>query len=70
MNNYWRLKAAVLTRQLSMAQLQAEAEKVQAAYAAAMAAEGLDAGKNYTFTDADETAVEVTPVESEANDGA
>ena len=53
-----------------MAQLQAEAEKVQAAYAAAMAAEGLDASKNYTFSDADETAVEVTPVESETNDGA
>ena len=61
MNNYWKLKAAVLTRQLSMAQLQAEAEKVQAAYSAAMAAEGLDASKNYTFNDADETAVEVTP---------
>lgn len=61
MNNYWKLKAAVLTRQLSMAQLQAEAEKVQAAYSAAMAAEGLDASKNYTFSDADESAVEVTP---------
>ena len=61
MNNYWKLKAAVLTRQLAMAQLQAEAEKVQAAYAAEMAAEGLDASKNYTFNDADETAVEVTP---------
>ena len=59
-NNYWKLKAAVLTRQLSMAQLQAEAEKVQAAYSAAMAAEGLDASKNYTFNDADESAVEVT----------
>ena len=61
MTNYWRLKAAVLTRQLAMAQLQAEAEKVQAAYSAAMAAEGLDASKNYTFNDADESAVEVTP---------
>ena len=61
MNNYWKLKAAVLTRQLAMAQLQAEAEKVQAAYSAAMAAEGLDASKNYTFNDADESAVEVTP---------
>ena len=60
MNNYWRLKSAVLTRQLSMAQLQAEAEKVQAAYSAAMTAEGLDAGKTYTFNDADESAVEVT----------
>ena len=59
MTNYWKLKAAVLTRQLSMAQLQAEAEKVQAAYSAAMAAEGLDASKNYTFTDTDESAVEV-----------
>ena len=58
MNNYWKLKAAVLTRQLSMAQLQAEAEKVQAAYAEAMKAEGLDASKTYQFTDADETAVE------------
>ena len=61
MNNYWKLKSAVLTRQLSMAQLQAEAEKVQAAYAEAMKAEGLDAGKTYTFSDADESAVEVTP---------
>ena len=61
MNNYWRLKSAVLTRQLAMAQLQAEAEKVQAAYAEAMKAEGLDAGKTYTFSDADESAVEVTP---------
>ena len=61
MNNYWRLKAAVLTRQLSMQQLQAEAEKVQAAYSAAMAVEGLDAGKTYTFNDADESAVEVIP---------
>ena len=61
MNNYWKLKAAVLTRQLSMAQLQAEAQKVEAAYAEAMKAEGLDASKNYTFNDADESAVEVTP---------
>ena len=61
MNNYWKLKAAVLTRQLSMAQLQAEAQKVEAAYAAVMAAEGLDASKNFTFSDADESAVEVTP---------
>ena len=61
MNNYWKLKAAVLTRQLAMQQLQAEAEKVQAAYAEAMKAEGLDASKNYTFNDADESAVEVTP---------
>ena len=61
----------MLTRQLAMAQLQAEAEKVQAAYAAAMAAEGLEPVKTtYQFNDADETAVEVTPVESEANDGA
>ena len=51
----------MLTRQLSMAQLQAEAEKVQAAYSAAMVAEGLDAMKTYQFNDADETAVEVTP---------
>ena len=61
MNNYWRLKAAVLTRQLAMAQLQAEAEKVQAAYAAAMTAEGLNPTSTYTFSDADESAVEVTP---------
>ena len=61
MNNYWKLKAAVLTRQLSMAQLQAEAQKVEAAYAEAMAAEGLDASKNYTFNDANESVVEVTP---------
>ena len=59
MNNYWRLKSAVLTRQLSMAQLQAEAQKVEAAYAEAMKAEGLDAVKTYQFSDADETAVEV-----------
>ena len=56
--NYWRLKSAVLTRHLAMAQLQAEAEKVQAAYAAAMTAEGLDVSKTYTFNDADESAVE------------
>ncbi len=61
MNNYWKLKAAVLTRQLAMQQLQAEAQKVEAAYSAAMAAEGLDASKNYTFSDADESAVEVAP---------
>ena len=59
MTNYWKLKAAVLTRQLSMQQLQAEAQKVEAAYADAMKAEGLDAVKNYQFSDADETAVEV-----------
>ena len=61
MNNYWKLKAAVLTRQLAMAQLQAEAEKVQALYTAAMVSEDLDPTKTYTFTDADESAVEVTP---------
>ena len=61
MNNYWRLKSAVLTRQLAMAQLKAEAEKVQAAYAEAMAAEGLNPASTYTFSDADESAVEVTP---------
>jgi hypothetical protein len=60
-NNYWKLKAAVLTRQLAMAQLQAEAQKVEAAYAEAMKAEGMEAGKNYQFNDADESAVEVTP---------
>ncbi len=58
MTNYWKLKAAALTRQLAMAQLQAEAEKVQAAYAAAMAAEGLDATKNYSLNDADESVTE------------
>ena len=58
MTNYWKLKAAALTRQLAMAQLQAEAEKVQAAYAAAMAAEGLDAAKNYSLNDADESVTE------------
>ena len=61
MNNYWKLKSAVLTRQLAMAQLQAEAEKVQALYTAAMVSEDLDPTKTYTFTDADESAVEVTP---------
>jgi len=60
-NNYWKLKSAVLARQLAMAQLQAEAQKIEAAYAEAMKAEGLDASKNFTFNDADETAVEVTP---------
>ena len=59
MNNYWKLKSAVLTRQLAMQQLQAEAEKVQAAYAEAMAVENLDPAKTYTFNDADESAVEV-----------
>ena len=44
-----------------MQQLNAEAEKVQAAYSAAMAAEGLDASKTYTFNDADESAVEAEP---------
>ena len=61
MRRQWRLKSAVLTRQLSMAQLQAEAEKVQAAYAEAMKAEGLNPASTYTFSDADESAVEVTP---------
>ena len=51
----------MLTRQLSMAQLNTEAQKVEAAYAEAMKAEGLDASKTYTFNDADESAVEVTP---------
>ena len=59
MNNYWKLKAAVLTRQLAMSQLNTEAQKVEAAYAEAMKAEGLDASKNYQFSDADESAVEV-----------
>lgn len=59
MNNYWRLKSAVLTRQLAMQQLQAEAQKIEAAFAEAMKADGLDASKNYEFSDADETAVEV-----------
>ena len=61
MNNYWRLKSAVLTRQLAMSQLNTEAQKVEAAFAEAMAAESLDASKTYTFNDADESAVEVTP---------
>ena len=61
MNNYWKLKSAVLTRQLAMSQLNTEAQKVEAAFAEAMKAEGLDAVKNYTINDADESAVEVTP---------
>ena len=60
MNNYWKLKAAVLTRQLAMSQLQAEAEKVQALYSVAMVSEGLDPTKNYTLNDADESALEAT----------
>ncbi len=44
-----------------MQQLQAEAQKVETAFAAEMLAEGLDASKNYTFNDADESAVEVAP---------
>ena len=59
MNNYWKLKAAVLTRQLSMAQLQAEAQKVEAAYAEAMKAEGLDASdKPFVIADPEATATE------------
>ena len=48
----------MLTRQLSMAQLNTEAQKVEAAFAEAMKAEGLDPAKTYTFSDADESAVE------------
>ena len=61
MTNYWKLKAAVLTRQLAMSQLNTEAQKVEAAYAEAMKAEGLNPASTYTFSDADESAVEVTP---------
>ena len=61
MNNYWRLKSAVLTRQLAMSQLNTEAQKVEAAFAEAMKAEGLNPASTYTFSDADEPAVEVTP---------
>ena len=61
MNNYWKLKSAVLTRQLAMSQLNTEAQKVEAAFAEAMKAEGLNPASTYTFSDADESAVEVTP---------
>ena len=44
-----------------MAQLNTEAQKVEAAYAEAMKAEGLNPASTYTFSDADESAVEVTP---------
>lgn len=58
MTNYWKLKTAVLERQIRMQQLNAEAAKVDAAYHAVLVAEGLDPAKNYTLNDADECVTE------------
>lgn len=65
--NYYKIKSAALERQMRLAELNDAAQKVDAAYRAVLEAEGLDPQKNYTLKDADES---VTPVESEANDGA
>ena len=65
--NYYKIKAAALERQMRLAQLNADAAKVDATYKAVLEAEGLDPAQQYTLKDADES---VTPVESEANDGA
>jgi hypothetical protein len=65
--NYYKIKAAALERQMRLAQLNAEAAKADATFAAVLEAEGLDPAQQYTLKDADES---VTPVESEANDGA
>jgi hypothetical protein len=65
--NYYKIKAAALERQMRLAQLNADAAKADATYKAVLEAEGLDPAQTYTLKDADES---VTPVESEANDGA
>jgi hypothetical protein len=65
--NYYKIKAAALERQMRLAQLNADAAKVDATFKAVLEAEGLDPAQQYTLKDADES---VTPVESEANDGA
>jgi hypothetical protein len=65
--NYYKIKAATLERQMRLAQLNADAAKVDATYKAVLEAEGFDPAQTYTLKDADES---VTPVESEANDGA
>lgn len=62
--NYWHVKAASLERTLRMQQLQDEAAKLDATFKAVMDENGLDATKNYTLKDADESATEV------ATDGA
>jgi hypothetical protein len=65
--NYYKIKAAALERQMRLAQLNADAAKVDATFKAVLEAEGLDPAQQYTLKDADES---VTPVKSEANDGA
>ena len=65
--NYYKIKAAALEHQMRLAELNAAAQQVEAAYRAVLEAEGLDPAQQYTLKDADES---VTPVESEANDGA
>ena len=57
--HFYKVKAAALERQMRLAQLHAEAQKVEAAYAAVMVAEGLDPAKNYTLKDDDESVEEV-----------
>lgn len=61
-DHYWRVKSASLERTLALERLTAQAQQVDAAFAAVMRANGLDPTKNYRLTDADESVIEVDPL--------
>ena len=58
--DYWKVKAAILNARLVYTNAQAAVNEANAQQAAAWAAAGLDASKEYVLSDADETITEKT----------
>jgi len=63
MANYWKVRFAVAARDAQLAQLQAQAEAIQAKFVELMRAEGLEATQQYRLDDAAESITAVEPEE-------
>jgi len=63
MANYWKVRFAVAMRDSQLAQLQAQAEAIQAKFVELMRAEGLEATQQYRLDDAAESITAVEPEE-------
>ena len=58
---YWKIKAAVLSREVATVQITAKIKEVDDAYRKAMTDAGLDPAKNYRLSDSEESVTEEAP---------
>jgi len=61
MANYWKVRFAVAMRDSQLAQLQAQAEAIQAKFVELMRGEGLEATQQYRLDDSTESITVVEP---------